>query len=249
MEGRIVVDTGSGDLPDGSADGAMNGPGTVTGMPGACPGATPCTPSTCQTLQPLDPVIADWTGSSTGGRFGVRSGDPAAVQSQPWVYPTSCPTEQTPYPLSKTSSGVLRMTGTVGTWSGFGLWMGCMVDLSAYGGISFSVWGDAGPSGALTLEVATSADSPPDACITNVGTCAGDASACSAPSVTVPVPVEQGAPVTFRWSDFIGGSPVAGVDPAQVLSLSWSFGWVDWGGTVSAPYPIDVSLGQVQLVP
>jgi hypothetical protein len=193
-------------------------------------------------------VIADWTGSTTAGRFGAGGGA-AAAQTSPWAYPTSCETSQTPFPISMTTSGVLRVTGTVGTWSGFGLWMGCMVDLSAYGGISFDLWGDAGPSGLLTLQVNTSPDSPPNVCTTNIGTCPADASVCSAPAMTVHVPADRGTPTTLRWADFGGGAPMAGVDPTQILGLSWSFGWVDWGGSVSAPYPVDVSLGEVQLVP
>jgi hypothetical protein len=100
-----------------------------------------------------------------------------------------------------------------------------MVDLSAYGGISFDLWGDAGSSGMLTFQVSTSADSPPNGCSTNVGTCLGDASVCSPPSIAIPVPAAERAPLTVRWTDFDGGAPMAGVDPTQILGLSCSFGW------------------------
>jgi hypothetical protein len=124
-----------------------------------------------------------------------------------------------------------------------------MVDLSAYQGLAFVIWGNVGSTGNLTLSVNTSEDSVPDKCNTNVGTCDSTQGKCSGPSKVITVPATPGAPIVVSWADLTGGSPFAGVNPTQITGLNWSFDRVEWGTTVTPPYPVNVSIGEIRLVP
>src|SRR6185436_20405359 len=72
------------------------------------------------------------------------------------MIPETCAAEPLPaYPLTRDETrGELHVTGTVGGPSGFGVWLGpCIIDMSKYGGISFTVGGNAGSSAALEFKV------------------------------------------------------------------------------------------------
>src|SRR6185295_13717734 len=102
-----------------------------------------------------------------------------------------CTGEATPtYPLTRTdATGELHVTGTVGTYSGFGVWLGqCVVDMSAYSGVSFLIGGETG-SGMLKFSVHTKSNREPDMCLPGKGTCdVASAGACTPPSVAISIP-------------------------------------------------------------
>jgi hypothetical protein len=144
------------------------------------------------------------------------------------------------------ASGELHVTGTVGTYSGFGIWLGqCIIDMSAYSGVSFTIGGTAG-AGMLKFSVHTSANREPDPCLPGKGTCnVATAGACTPASVNIPLPSSPET-VQVAWTELTGGSPEANVDPSKVLQLQWDFEWVDG---MTTPYTVDVTVDDVVLTP
>jgi len=222
-----------------------------------CPEA--CTPKTCTTVRPTNSLITDWKDVGALGMFvdndSCRHPNESWWQSffgGPYVYPAvnPCADAAAPaYPLAQTTKDEWNVTGTVGTWSGFGLWFApCMVDLSVYKGISITIWGEVGDTHRVTLNANTSENSPPDKCLTNVGTCSGGAAGCRSASVELEVPSIPGTPVTVLWSDFANGLPHAGVNPTQITGLNFALNRTEWGTTITPPFPIDVHVGTIMLV-
>lgn len=251
------VDPAGTDQPhDGVTPGGTGGASSTSDTP-YCPG--PCTPKVCTTVSPSNALITDWKDVGPNGLFvdndSFSNPNPNWWETffgGPYVYPGVDPCTNTtpPSPLTQSTHGVLNVQGIVGTWSGFGIWLApCMVDLSAYQGLSFTIWGNAGPTGKLSFAVNTSGDSPPDKCNTNVGTCDATLGNCRGPSKEIAVPAAPGAPIVISWADLTGGSPVANIDPTQITGLNWSFDRVEWGTTVTPPYPINVSVGEIRLLP
>jgi hypothetical protein len=221
----------------------------------------PCTPSTCATIPIPTPTINDFENllvDSTrpaSGIYGVN--DATGIPKPEWwlgyfsgsfaypFVPEPCSGEPAPpYPITSTDvSGELRVTGTVGTYSGFGIWLGqCIVDMSAYSGISFRIGGAAGPD-AVTFRVHTKANTVPTECLFGRGTCSGASTgSCSPAGFAFAVP-ETPEVVSVRFETLTGGSPAFMVDPAEVVQLTWSFAWGD-GVT---PYDVDVTLDDVVL--
>jgi len=221
---------------------------------------TACTPQPCATVTPTNALITDWKDVNDLGLF--VDNDSFSKPGQDWwlgffggpyVYPAVDPCSKAAppkYPLEQAVDGVWNVTGTVGTWSGFGLWFApCMVDLTAYQGISVEVWGNVGETREVNMSVLTSRDSGPSQCMTNVGTCDPGAGTCRSPSKSITVPVTPGEPVTVLWSDLTGGWPSDGVEPNEIIGLHWSFQRVEWGGVVTPPFQVDVHVGTIRLIP
>jgi hypothetical protein len=253
--GALLVDEGGAARGGAAGDLASLGSGgrltLVTGAAG-CP-TTDCNQTTCEAVTPGDPLITDWKDVTPGGVF-VDSDHASLDLSQWWtgfygggyVYPTDdpCSGKKPAYPLNYTVDGAFRVTGTVGDWSGFGLWFGaCFVDLSAYRGLTFTLYGDPGPTGRVRLWVMTSADQPPPTCPAGLGSCAAGA-ACWQPSAFIPVPATPADAITLQWADFKGGIPLGSPDPSHIIGLHWTF---EFGG--GPPYPVDLTLGTVELLP
>jgi hypothetical protein len=161
-----------------------------------------------------------------------------------YAYPdASDPCATSDYLLTRSlAGGELHVTGTVGTYSGFGTWLEqCHVDMSDFSGISFRIGGDPGPTGTLQLRAFTKTNSAEVECRPERGTCTE--ATCSPATYTVTVPSSP-AVVTLTWADFTGGAPSAGVDPSEIWQLQWDFDWAD--GTT--PFPVDVTLDDVMLV-
>lgn len=72
---------------------------------------------------------------------------------------------------------------------------------------------------------------------------------CGSPFKLLPVSASRGEPVSLLWSDFTGGTPIATVDPSQIVGFLWNFERVEWAGTVTPPYPVNVSVGSIRLLP
>lgn len=242
---------------------AFRAPNGADGSPPACEANAPvcpaaCQPKTCQTVAPTNPLLTDWRDVATGGMFvdNDSCSHPSdhwweAFYGGPYVYPAvdACSGAATPeFPLVQSIDGTWHVTGTVGTWSGFGLWFApCMVDLSAYRGLELAIGGDVGTSGRLRLDVLTSSNSKPDKCLTNVGTCDPAQGECQAAHTALAVP-EHPAPVRVLWSELQGGSPVDGVDPREVIGIHLAFERVEWGAQVTPPFPVDVRVARIKLV-
>lgn len=71
---------------------------------------------------------------------------------------------------------------------------------------------------------------------------------CAAPKYSIdvsPVPTL----VTVLWSDLVGGVPSAGIDPAEITSISWNFPPPAGAGTpTSTPYTMTLTVEDLQFV-
>ena len=232
-------------------------PHTRAEAPPKCP--TACKPHACTTVAPTNALITDWKDVAEGGMFidNDSYSNPSpnwweGFFGGPYVYPSldPCSDAAVPaYPLTQSTNGQWNVVGKVGTWSGFGLWLApCSVDMSAYRGISLTIWGEVGETKSVNFNVMTSEDSKRNECMTNIGTCNPATNTCAAPSTKLAVPQKPGTPVTILWSDLAGGSPFANVDPTQIVGFHFAFNRVEWGGVVTPPFPVDVNIGTIQLV-
>lgn len=260
--------TGSGGASGGTT--STGGSATTGGAAGSDPCA-PCTPAECSAspIAPTNALITDWADVNPEGMFvdgDAYSTAPIEPPGSEWwnaffggpfVYPVTDECGTSEYPLtSTTSGGAWNITGTVGNYSGAGLWFGgCAgVDLSAYTGISFTISGTVGTAGTVVFNVATPENTAPkpEDCFTNINTCT--AATCAAPSYSVTV-TETQQTVSVLWADFTGGAPNAAVNPAQITGMQWVFPW-EWECTVesggdpaSCAYDINVTIDNITLLP
>lgn len=233
-------------------------PSDDDGPTSECPAA--CTPHVCTPVKPTNALITDFTRVSPTGMF-VDTDDYRLRHANwyeeffggPYVYPTVDPCSEAAapaYPLKQSIGRDWHIQGVVGAWSGFGLWFApCSVDLSGFRGVALSIWGNVGASGHLKLEALTHEDSKPSPCLTNVGSCDPLLYSCKSPSTRIAVPTSKGETITVLFSQFAGGSPQDLLDASQVLGLHLAFERVEWGGEVTAPYPVDVHVDAISLVP
>ena len=229
---------------------ASNDAGTITGDDGTlCP--TPANPLiTDFTYAPLDGGTTSTTGVHFGSGYGVLAGGE-------YVYPTSGTSPLT----SDVTQSNWQIRGTVGDYSGFGLYFdNCnRVDASKYKGISFKISGSLGTNSPLTLGVATLNDSiapawinlhngnstSPGRCIPTSGSGQYSQQGCSTPSTPITV-TDTPTVVKVLWSDFTGGSPEVSVaTPSEITSIAWTIPWTS-GGT---PYPIDLVIDDLSFIP
>jgi len=255
-----------GSAPTGGSagSGTTGGSGGTGAGPSCVPPTTmcmaPCTPTTCTTVTPPRALITDFSNLTDGQLFGAK--DDSGMDIEGWylpgnffggifaypITPDMCSTDMTPRPFPVTSdacSGVWHLTGTIGDYSGFGFWLEtCMVDMSAYSGISFLIGGDVGPSGSLKISVGHSANVAPSACSTNRGTCTLGTTGCIAASTTITVPATPTV-VTVNWADLTGGAPEATLDPAEVTGIEFA---LDCADCVATPYELDLTIDNVTLV-
>jgi hypothetical protein len=251
-----AADAGAGGAavrPDGRGAGGS----TTTGggpPPTMCPTGPP--PSWCDMPVPVPTgFIADFMGPAGGSPtvFGLY-GAPiwGGVYAYPPAVPDPCTDAGPPsYPiLSEMRDNQWRVTGTLGTYSGFGLWWNCtaggniypvcVIDASAFSAIQFSIQGDPGPSGTLLFQMRTADNAPPAADPTS-SSCGACTAACAFAAKSIPVTTARST-VTIPWTELAGGVPHP-FDPHHVTGIEWQF---SYSGTGS--FPIDLFIDDIQLV-
>jgi alpha-L-fucosidase len=209
---------------------------------------------------PATALISDFTYTPPvdGGvpnTTSVRFGTYGALTGGGYVYSGS-------YPLaSDVTQSNWHISGTVGDYSGFGLYFdGCnRLDASKYKGISFKISGTIGQSNQLTLNVGTLNDSlaagwinthggtssDPGRCIPVSGTSQYYEQGCSNPTKTISV-TDTPTVVSVLWSDFTGGTPDTSVaTPSEITNISFTLPWTS-GGT---QYPVDVTVDDLSFIP
>jgi hypothetical protein len=255
---------GSSTAPRGT--GGSVGTGGSTSTPGGTGGAT-VGGGTDGTLcpSPAQPLITDFTyDPSSTSTSEVHFGGSGGLAGGEYLYPTDGD-----FPLKSDVTGSSwHITGNVGTYSGFGLYLdGCnRIDASAYAGISFKVSGTVEQEGGFTLVVDTLNDSITAAWLnshggnvspTAPGRCEPPASApnqwaqsdCLTPTQVIPV-TETPEVQTILWSDFAGGKPEASVTPSDIIGIHWYFPNPPGAGTASpTPYNVDITLDDLSFVP
>jgi hypothetical protein len=191
----------------------------------------------CVGTKPAAAPITDFAAVDATGAFTSTSG----ISGRIFTYPATMTVVRTP---------ALSMTGTVSSYTGFGIFLTQCVDASAYSGISFTIGGNVGTTGKLMLQAKTNSTTPISAA-TKHGACVAanpnnTYADCWDPVATVAVPATA-ATVTVPWASFSGGKPTATVNPAEILGFQWSFDWV--GGDAGAAYAVDVTLDDLAFVP
>lgn len=252
----------------GSASGIENDP--TFGMGTACPVVTEAliTDFTYAGAASNDAGTADGGAADPGAApaasaTGVTFGDfVSTLSGGTFQYPGTGP-----YPVtSDVTLDNWHLSGTIGDYSGFGLFLtGCnLVDASAFDGISFTVRGNVELMGTLTFSVGTSENdishlwlnsqpTPPDPlAVPNSGTCIPANNqydgTCGSPSFTVPVtPTET--TITVAWEQLSAGRPRASVDPEKLTSIVWIFPPPPGAGTTTpVPYEADVVIDDLRFV-
>jgi hypothetical protein len=247
----LVIDSAK-DVPAISELSVMTSPGggnadaaPITGNDG-----TLCPP-------PAGALLTDFTYAAVDGgttsASGIRFGSYGALSGGTYVYPSSL--------VSDVSQSHWHISGTVGDYSGFGLYFdGCnRIDASAYKGISFTISGTVGPTNQVTLNVGTLNDSiaagwinthggdtnDPGRCIPTSGTGQYSQEGCADPTKTVAVTATPTV-VSVLWGDFAGGKPDPSVaTPSEITHISWSLPW-NAGG---ASYPVDIVIDDLSFIP
>jgi hypothetical protein len=192
-------------------------------------------------------MLLDFT---TGSSFGTWT-ESTSLKGGTWAWPATTDTcnPVNAYPLDSTvtTDGRWRLAGTVGPSTAvIGLWFGpCFADFSGYSGVRFTISGDAGPSGQVTMSIWTPGDAAPAVapkvdCIINSATCA--ATTCTQPNVKIPV-TATAAPQTVLFASLTNGVPLPSPDPAAITEIAWNFGWN------ATPYPVEVYIDDIELVP
>jgi len=200
--------------------------------------------------------VSDWT-SLFGGTWAA----PAAPVATPDASVDPCATASAPpqYPLAQSfTEGNWHITGTIasGQWAGMGLWFGTscpVIDFSAYKGLSFTIAGSAGPSGAISVSISTAANTKPNTdttssnftCNSNSATCA--VATCTPASLTVGNITQTPQTVRVLWSDLTNGSPSTTPNPAEITGIAFNPA-LDFSGSGSS-YALDLVIDDLALVP
>jgi hypothetical protein len=234
---------GTGGLLLAGAGGRTNGTGgAVVDAGPILPSCTPLHADTASILD-FDTVTAGAT-QAMFGAFGVT------FSGGTYQYPASSgPADAGNFGLtSDFSGGNWHITGVVGTYSGFGLYLACKSNVAAFTGLAFDIRGTfavsdatadaAAPEPRLFMGVATPADEPDSAHASNPPTWGTCTTNCVAPSRVVLFGSTQ-TTVTTPWTTFTGGLPVDSPNPAEILSIFFSFPWSNGAFWYSVDLTID----------
>jgi hypothetical protein len=243
------------------AGGSTAGGASASGGTAGAAGATdPCAPKSCASTAdctaaaPTQALLTDFS-SNSGDFKGTATEWWTKLFGGTYLYPAldACATTQPANPLTQDfSDGTWHITGTVGNYSGFGLWFSpCMADFSAYKGISFKISGNVGTTAAVVMTVSTAATSKKDAttCSPNTATCVDgdtDATKCAPASKSIPV-TSTATTVTVLWTDLTGGVPVASPSAASIVGIGWALDWL-WSNTATNNYAVDFVIDDITLV-
>ncbi len=228
-------------------------------MRDALPPMCPKPPSASLCAMPVAPqtaLIADFNApaGSVPPVFGTY-GAPVwgGVYAYPWAEVDPCSDAAVPaYPIgSEMKDNHWHISGTLGAYSGFGLWWNChvgvniypvcLLDLSAFSGIQFKIHGNPGPMGSLVLQFRTAHDTPASTDPNDVscGTCKGT---CVFSSKTIEV-TSTPSTISVPWGELTGGKPQP-VDPHQITGIEWQFSFPG-----SGTFPIDLIVDDIALLP
>jgi hypothetical protein len=231
------------------AGGAGNKAGSSTGGSGTSGSATGGTPTggsgggsstACAGMKPASNLVTEFMdlmpNATSAGQFTFQAGVPGGTFAyQPMELTVTNP------------EGTLKVTGTVKNYDGFGVYFTTCTDASAYTGVSFNIKGNAGPTGKLSFRFQSNANTAVDT-VNKKGTCmvpAGTADPyplCHDATFDITV-TEGGGEVAVKFSDVMGGVPVATVDGKDIVGLQWAF---PWAGATDTMYPVDVTVDNIK---
>jgi len=219
----------------GTAGTAVGTAGTAAGGTGAGGASTACagTKPASALITQFDDLVANPT---SAGNFTFMMGVPGGTFS----YQAGA--------LTATVTGMaLNIKGNIKAYDGFGVYTTACTDASAYTGVSFNIKGKPGPGGKVNFRVQTNATTAVDL-VNKKGTCVVPAGTtdtyplCHPSAFDVPV-TEAGAVVSVKFSDLVGGVPVAAVDGKDIVGFEWAFAWA---GATDTAYDADVTIDDLK---
>jgi hypothetical protein len=243
--------------PSGGSGGGAGGTTTPSGGSGGS--SSTGTASTDGKLCPApQALITDFTYTPGSDTTQVPFGNSTTLSGGEYVYGglTGAPL------VSDTSNSNWHITGSVGDYSGFGLYFnGCSrIDASAFKGISFkvssAVISDGITFGVDTLDNTITADwinshggssTGPGRCTPPADPSLNQYSQSTCTNATASIPVTATPTVQqVLWSDFAGGKPDAIIaKPGEIVGIHWSFTWTGAG----TPYAVDLTLDDLSFIP
>jgi hypothetical protein len=252
----------------GGHGGTTGGTGGTTGSGGGSTGSAATDGVAC--LPPVNALITDFTyvANDAGVMDQVHFGDDTTTLSGGEFFYPNASSSSTYKLVSDVTGNKWHITGTVGDYSGFGLFFDSCnrVDASKYRGISFTISGTVQGS-SVTFEVDTlnniiRADwlnahpATPGATVpaTDPGRCTPAATATNQYAQSDCVPATKAVPVsatptTVLWSDFTNGKPKAAVEPGDIIGIRWILPTPVGVGTATvATYPLDITIDDLTFV-
>lgn len=229
--------TGTGGTSVGTAGTSVGTAGTAVGTAGTATGGSGGGSSTaCAGTKPTSALITEFAdlmpNAMSAGNYTFMLGVPGGTFAyQPAALTTS------------TTGMAFNVKGNVKAYDGFGVYTTACTDASMYTGVSFNIKGNAGPTGKVNFRVQTNADMAVDtvnkkgACVVPAGT-TDTYALCHPSSVDVPVTAE-GAVVNVKFSELMGGVPVAAVDGKDIVGFEWAFAWMEAGTAYDADVTVD----------
>jgi hypothetical protein len=225
---------------------------------------------------PAQPLITDFTYVAPDGGVADAAvatqynhfGDTTTLGGSEFAYPLDGT-----WPVTSDVSGSnWHIFGTLGTYSGFGLYFdNCThVNASAYAGISFTISGSVALGGMVTMGVGTLKNviaaswllahpvaggttpdpAAPGRCIPVATTATNQytQSECADATKTVPVTATP-TTISIRWADFTGGKPELGVTPSDITNVYWFFPPpAGAGSTTPTTYAADITIDDLKFI-
>jgi hypothetical protein len=258
--GTTTSSSGGGGGTTTASGGSTGGSGSTTTPSGGSGGSS--STSTASTDGKLCPtpqaLITDFTYTPGSGTTQVHFGNSTTLGGGEYVYGglTDAPL------VSDMSNSNWHITGSVGDYSGFGLYFdNCSrIDASAFKGISFkissTVISDGITFGVDTLDNTITADwinvhggnsTGPGRCTPPADSSLNQYSQSTCANATASIPVTATPTVQqVLWSDFTGGKPNANIEkPGEIIGIHWNFTW-NGAGT---PYEVDLTLDELSFIP
>src|SRR6185369_16891088 len=208
----------------GTGTGGSSTAGTGTG--GASAGFA------CANTMPACALITDGTNllphPTQAGNFAMSG----AVEGGTYSYQPNALTLDS---LSKTA---LNVKGNVKNYDGVGIYFNTCYDVKTLNdtGVSFSIKGNAGPTGMVNFRVQTNANTAyndPVNASAKKGLCKATDPAnaypdCHAAGKDYAV-TSTPTVITVNFADLTGGLPTAGVDGSDVVGIEWALAWKEGG--------------------
>ena len=186
----------------------------------------------CTNTMPACGLITDGTNLVVNA---TRAGDftlSGAVEGGTYSYAPNALT------LDSVSKTALNVKGNVKTYDGVGIYFNTCYNVKtlAYTGVSFSIKGNAGPTGMVNFRVQTNSNTAandPTNMTNKKGTCIATNAAdtypdCHAAGKDIPV-TSTATVITVNFADLVGGLPTAGVDGSDVVGIEWALPWMTGG--------------------
>jgi len=259
---------GGSNSPGTAGSGGSGGSGTAgtTGTGGTGTGGTSSTKNcTVAAATAADMNILDFnTAVAAGSTPSFGSYMAGMYGGGVYIYPDAMK-EADGIGLTSTFDGMTwHITGTVKTYSGFGIYLTSVTDASMFGGFQYDLGGtftaiaDGGavPAATATLTITDVAHAVDSLHTTNgdmtCGTCAPTSSefdgSCGAPSKVITITALPPTTTTIHWNDlmngkrppqFSGESP----NPMSLTAIAWALPWAGAGS-----YMVDLTVDNIKYI-